>query len=107
MSGDATINKNQFKFEFQNEKQNQTFEHHYDLPGIGLEPESAKLLTDRSFLDFESELLRTQLTANLKDLWRNQFCRVSAHDVEAAPYAESVLRCLNADLNPVPKFVDD
>ena len=104
---EATLEKARFSFNYQSEKQNKSIEHHNDLPSIGLFPAAAKLLSNHDFISESTIAMKTQFTLKAKDQWKEQFCRLTNSDYKLTDYSEAVLRCLYADLNPVPDFVDD
>ena len=103
----ASINNQNFVFDFHDELKNLSIEHHNNLPDIGLMPEAAKLLSEREFISQKLEKLKPKMLAKLRDQWREQFCRVSSDSKNPLDFAEVVLRCVNAEFVPSPEFVED
>lgn len=80
------------------------FEHHWNLPNIGLYPEKADLEDPDAWVRHHAERLASDLRAQSDDVWENLYCQPQATDPTLVATGDLVHRCLRLRVQSPPDF---
>jgi tetratricopeptide (TPR) repeat protein len=82
------------------------FEHHFNLPSVGLSPEDPNLIDPNAWVSHQAEQLGADLRAHAEDLWIGQYCQPMSTEPTLVATGDSVHRCLRLTYKSPPAFAD-
>jgi hypothetical protein len=80
------------------------FEHQWNLPDIGLRPQTAEVKDSREWVSDQAAKLSDSLVQTAKELWEQEFCAPVASEPTLIATGERVHRCLRGTLENPPLF---
>jgi hypothetical protein len=83
----------------------ESMEHHLDIPKIGLRPATPNLIESSKWLKETAGQFRNQMRDVSTEDWTRQYCRVSSDDPSALQ--NQVHKCLRAKQSSIPGFVNE
>lgn len=103
--GNVKLDKLAVPFTFTEKSERSGFEHSYNLPEIGLYPESAGLVDPLSFIKSHANDLASQIAERVGNAWYERFCKGAQREGSISFSGEQVHRCLRGKPSETPVFV--
>ncbi len=82
----------------------QGFEHHWNMPNIGLRPESPDLEHPETWVKQQVEIMGSDLKASAGEIWDSLFCEPMAAEPTLLATGDQVHRCLRSRLENPPQY---
>jgi hypothetical protein len=104
--GELRLGKLSKPLRLQGAAQKDGFEHHFNLPNMGLTPADPDLLDPEAWIRHHSEILGSDLRAQAEELWIGQYCQPMNAEPTLVATGDNVHRCLRLTYKSPPAFAD-
>lgn len=104
--GNLNLGKLAKPLRLQGTVQKDGFEHHFNMPSVGLSPQDPDLVDPEAWVRHQSELLGSDLRALADDLWIGQYCQPMNAEPTLVATGDNVHRCLRLTFKNPPAFAD-
>jgi hypothetical protein len=92
---------------FQDSSVEEGYEHHLDLPKIGLKPSRPQFQDPHSWVKDRISKIRQQFKEKSQAEWAALYCRVDTSTTDQKVLSDRVQKCLRSQIKPTPSFVSD
>jgi peptide deformylase len=97
---------NQRPLNFERRTSQQGFEHHWNLPQIGLHPESVSLENPQSWVEQQAIFLGADFLRTSEEIWDQLYCEQTAPETTLMSTGDQVHRCLRYRHSNPPDFAN-
>lgn len=82
------------------------FEHHWNLPQIGLEPETPALESPETWIEQQAILLAADILNSTEEAWEQRYCESSSNEPTLMATGDQIHRCLRFRRSSPPQLAD-